>query len=157
MTMTCKVCRHPRRKEIEAALVVGEALRPIASRFSLTTTPLKTHQKHWTPIAAAKAAKAEAHERAIVDRLRDLQGETTAVLDAVRGDTDKVTPLEAIRELGRLYELEAKLTGALAPRKVEHTRKDLTRGEQVDELRKLEAEIVAECARLEAEQSKGMH
>lgn len=54
-------------------------------------------------------------------KVLELQAEALSIFEAVKADLEGTTPLDAAREVGRLLELEAKLTGAFAPKQVEVT------------------------------------
>jgi integrase len=42
----CKICEHPTRAEIEAALRAGVSDRKIAARFEITRTSVRSHSRH---------------------------------------------------------------------------------------------------------------
>jgi hypothetical protein len=44
MPRVCTVCGHSTREVIDAALVAGEALRPLAARFQLSPSAIRRHQ-----------------------------------------------------------------------------------------------------------------
>jgi hypothetical protein len=46
MARPCSVCVHPRRRDIDAALISGEALRTVGGRFSIAKSTLSDHVRH---------------------------------------------------------------------------------------------------------------
>lgn len=69
MARPCSVCAHPRLRDINAALIAGEAQRTIADRFSIAKTNLVRHRPHIQ--AAVHAAEQE--------RVLDVTGHVQAV------------------------------------------------------------------------------
>lgn len=152
MSTRCTICTHKEHAAIDASLVVGEPHRTIAARYGLSKASVTRHMQHARPVAIAIAETGAAHERTVLEKVRALIGDTQAIFDAVKGQSYEVGPIEAARELGRLFELEGKLTGAFAPKLVKHIdAREMTVEEQLEDVRRLEKEIVAERARLEAE------
>lgn len=44
MSMTCTICKHEKRAEIESALVTGKSLRDIAGQFSVSKSAVNRHR-----------------------------------------------------------------------------------------------------------------
>ncbi len=70
---------------------------------------------------ATRAKSEVSHARSVLEKVRELQRVAQSALDAAMLDSPKLDALDAMRELGRLMELEAKLTGEIAPKRVEQT------------------------------------
>ncbi len=164
MTARCKVCGHPERASIDAAIVAGEPQRSIAVRYGLSKGSVARHTQHSASVGPVRREASEARERTILERVRAIAKNAQESFEAslriareVDPDTGRPADLptmsaaDALREMGRMLELEAKITGALAPKKVLHTIRDMTAAEQLAEIRTLEREIAEERARLEAE------
>lgn len=130
MPNTCKVCRHPKRTEIEQLMLNGEALRGIEKRFRLSDSTLARHKaKHLTDVVlrARDATETIRSERVVEDVLRqvsriaELLAEGEAILKRASRSKDTATALEAIRTLASThrearasFELIARLRGELA-------------------------------------------
>ncbi len=133
---TCTVCLHPLRVAIDAALVGGLAVRKIAERYAgLSASAVARHSQGCLSGAPTRAIKALAktslpspvEHRAFVTQafVESSLSRTRRLIDIAQSRLDEapkasITALEAMRELGRLIELEAKLSGELV-RKSEAT------------------------------------
>jgi len=127
--MTCSICRHSRRKEIDKALVAGETQRSIASRFKNASRPsISRHKAHIAPhlARALKRAKAEAVATAeahvadeiasgndLVADLRKLITEAQDIAREARKTKNLSVAMSGIDKQSRVLELIAKLTGQL--------------------------------------------
>ncbi|MGI8423365.1 MAG: hypothetical protein ACR2NO_04530 [Chloroflexota bacterium] len=123
MTMTCTVCRHPERTAIERALVAGESVRSVASRYVTKQRPLGhmalfRHKDEHLPAALVKAhAAAEvAHADDLLAQVRMLQGRASGILDRAERAGQLLVALAAIREARGCLELLGKLMGELDDR-----------------------------------------
>ncbi len=119
MPRTCTVCMHKDREAIDTALVEGEAVRPVASRYvPLSKTALQRHKDEHLPKALmqAQAAQEVAHADSLLDQVQSIQGRTLAILTAAETSKDGRLALGAIREARSNLELLAKLTGELDER-----------------------------------------
>lgn len=72
----CKVCRHPKRADIDAALVRGDVLRTIADQYGTSHQALLRHKDH-IPAELAKAV-----EETRVEQARSLMTMTLDIYDA---------------------------------------------------------------------------
>lgn len=156
MSLRCTVCLHAARAEIDAGLVLGQSHRTIAARYRLSKTAVTRHTAHAKAVTRTIAKVEAAHERTVLERVRELQAHAQRSLQVGLDRAAKLLlpamdPLDSMREMGRLLELEAKLTGAFAPKVVKHVEaRDMTVEEQIADLAKLEREVAEERARLEA-------
>jgi hypothetical protein len=142
-TTMCRACKHEKRDEIDRLLIGGDAPRRVAARYKgLSTTGLQRHQKHIgqllkrayaaDPDGLLKKTR-DAEEEAIKEREAQEKAEATqasSVLAFVRGLVAKAhqftdaaeqkgdlrTAMSGLRELTRMAELLAKLTGELDQR-----------------------------------------
>lgn len=147
--MVCTVCGNPNRAEIEAAIVSGQAIRAVARQFGASRSALDRHVKACTPgTVAAKTALIASHEQNVLEKVRALQASLQAVYDRKTPIAlDEMDPIDVVRELARLAELEAKLTGQLAPKRIDAGQ--MTAAEQlayVDRMRPLLLEAAAKEA-----------
>lgn len=74
MPRVCRVCSHPKRQEIDLALVAGElSFRNIAERFTLSLGSLTRHKADHLPGKLARAKDAK-EQREATDIMAELQG-----------------------------------------------------------------------------------
>lgn len=84
MPRTCTICGHPRRLEIDQALVANESFRNIAERFAVSVGALTRHKDAHVPAALvqAKAAQDEADAIDVMDELRRCFARVNLLFDA---------------------------------------------------------------------------
>jgi len=113
--MTCTVCRHENRDEINQELLACTPLRDIATRFQLSKAALFRHKKADIPSALLQANQIEDHVRAdtLLDRLKELNLETQFILSEAQESGDPDIALKSIARLEKQLELEARLLGEL--------------------------------------------
>lgn len=118
MPRHCTVCDHPQRAAIDQALVSGEAFRPIAARYGLSTGALVRHRTDHIPVALVQAQEAGEVARAddLLAAVRDLQERTLAILSSAEEEDDHALALRAIGEARKNLELLARLVGDLDDR-----------------------------------------
>ncbi len=82
MPRTCTVCAHPKRSEIDRALLDGMTYRTIADRFGLSETALKRHKAEHVParVAKAKEAKQVADADDLLSQLKALRNRAVGIL-----------------------------------------------------------------------------
>ena len=130
MPRVCTICPHPRRAEIDQALVTGNApLRDIARQYRVSKDSLARHRGH-IPKALVKAHQAAEIAQAdsllgdvqeAKDRSERLYTSAELILNRALASQDLRTALQAIRSAvdvmgeARAYlELQGKLTGEFA-------------------------------------------
>jgi DNA-binding transcriptional ArsR family regulator len=117
MSRKCSICNHDRRHEIEHALLRGEPHRTIAQQFTIPRGAVARHLKHVsTALTQARKLREIEDGKSILIQLRELKIQAENL--RVRADRagDYRSALVAVREMTRLVELEARLTGELAER-----------------------------------------
>jgi hypothetical protein len=74
MARVCTICKHPKREEIEAAIIDRASFRDIAERFGTSKTAVFRHSGEHLPAALTAAKKAEEVTRAdtLLDRIEGL-------------------------------------------------------------------------------------
>lgn len=125
MLGTCTVCAHPERKAIDQALVSGEPVRSLVSRYvtkrggSLGHMALYRHRDEHLPELLAKAHDAEevAQADSLLDQVRSLQARALAILDRAEAIGQLMPALAAIRETRGSLELLGKLMGSSPTRR----------------------------------------
>jgi hypothetical protein len=118
MARKCSVCAHPRAADVDRALVEGGAHAAIARSFNLGRDSVRRHLKNGhiaDVVAAAVEAETAARGDGLLDRLRELEDRSRAILDKSERAGDLRSALGAVRELRSLIELWAKLIGELQP------------------------------------------
>lgn len=83
MPRRCSICRHPKRKTIDQALVTGSSIRDIAGQFGLTKSAVQRHLDQHLPAHMVQAAQREAIADAghLCSLLERIERETLAILD----------------------------------------------------------------------------
>jgi len=111
MPRICTVCKHPRRPEIDGALLTGTSYRNIAEHFGLSATAVFRHRRH-VGQALAKAEKANEIARgdALVAQLNQLAADARRIKTQAELMGDLRTALAGVRELTRLVEVAADLS-----------------------------------------------
>lgn len=115
MPRKCSSCSHPKRADIDQALVNDESLRKIAEKFSLKITSVHRHKKSHLPAFLTKAVDAEEIIRAddLLAQVRNLQTKALSILAKAEAAGDLKIALQAIREARGNLELLARLLGEL--------------------------------------------
>ena len=117
MPRKCSLCIHDRRQEIEQALLSGDSYRTIAQRFTVSRDAVVRHRKHLpAALAHARELKEVAHGDSLLAQLRELTLEAQRLKVKAERSGDYRTALAAVRELTRLVELAARLSGELNER-----------------------------------------
>ena len=118
MPRSCTICIHPQASEIDRALIEGElSQRDVSRQFKITKTAVNRHFHNHLPARLVKAQdeKEIAGASDNLTRLEMLQIEAQDILRTAKAAKSLHIALEAIRELSRLIELQAKITGELRP------------------------------------------
>src|SRR5919197_5077121 len=119
MPRTCKCCSQPRRAELDRELVANQRpYRAIAHDFAVSRDSVFRHQRDHLPklLVQAEGAKEIAQADDLLAQLKGLNAKARELAAKAEGAGDYRTALMAIRELARLLELAAKLTGQLDER-----------------------------------------
>ena len=128
MARNCSICAHPKRLQIEQAMIAGASLRDIAGRFGTAKTIVARHRSH---VAEAIARNTEARELArtgtLLEDVRAGERRTESLYEAAQGilknaleDEDPRVAIQAIRAASALMgeargylELRGELTNEL--------------------------------------------
>lgn len=115
MSRTCTVCNNPRVSEINEALLGNEAYRSIAKRFGASASAMYRHQQEHLPqaLVTAKDAAEVLSAHNLLARVGELEGDARRIAAAAEANGDLKVALGGIREMVRIVELMAKLTGRL--------------------------------------------
>ncbi len=115
MPRKCSSCSHPKRADIDQALVNGDSFRNVSKRFSISITSLHRHKKSHLPAFLTKAVDAEDEIRAddLLKQVRNLQTKALSILAEAEATGQLKVALQAIREARGNLELLARLLGEL--------------------------------------------
>ena len=114
MSRKCSICNHDRRQEIEHSLLRGESHRAVAQQFTVPRGAVARHLEHVsTALTQARKLKEVEDGRSILVQLRELNLRAEQLRARADRAGDYRTALLALREIARLVELEARLTGEL--------------------------------------------
>lgn len=151
MPRTCTVCNHPKRSEIDEALLCSDSLRNIAERFGTSITALHRHKAEHLPahLVKAKAATEVLDADRLVQHLELLRQETLDVLAAAKKSKEWGTMLKAVARAEMQLRLAAELLGAL------RTKVDVTEVRMIRSLEDLtDLELEGVIRQMEASQAK---
>jgi hypothetical protein len=114
----CTVCSHPKRSEIDGAIISSEAHRVVAKRFGISPAAVFRHQSDHLPahLAKAKQVAEVVSASSLVDELLKLTRTTGGVLARALADKDGELALKAIARLEKQLELKGRLLGELEDR-----------------------------------------
>lgn len=111
MHPNCHTCNHPKRAEIDLALVAGTSSRQVAIRYNLSHDSVGRHRASHLPGDLLRCREAEdiARSEALLAAVHTLQERTLAILRRVeeRGEVRGV--MAAVREVRRNLELLSRL------------------------------------------------
>jgi len=115
----CRACRHEKNSEIDRAIANGETYSSLAKRFNLSMTGLKRHRGHIPPsVMPALTAMPSAeivHALTVLEHVHHLLGEARRLKELAEKRGDIRTAMYGLRELVRIVELFARITGELEP------------------------------------------
>jgi len=119
MPRPCTVCTHEQREAIDKALVSGEAVTSVQSRYvSVHKMALYRHKDEHLPARLAKAHDAAevAAADSLLEQVQFLRGRAMTILDRAEADGLLMPALAAIREARGCLELLGKLLGQIDER-----------------------------------------
>ena len=120
MPRSCTLCEHPKREEIDRALVGETSNLSVSSVFGVSESAVRRHKANHLPATLAKAHGAGEAARGddLLEQVGDLQRRALAILELAERTGELRTALSAIREARGNLELLAKLLGELDERPV---------------------------------------
>jgi hypothetical protein len=114
MSAKCKICNHDRRQEIEQALFRGDSHRAISQQFSVSRYVVDRHLQHVADaVKRARELVEIDHGKTVLMQLRELVSQAQYLGLRAERAGDNRTALAALRDVTRILELEARLTGEL--------------------------------------------
>ena len=115
MPRHCTICDRDDRHAIDQALVGGEALRNISQRCSVSITALFRHHHSHLPqhLRHAHAVHEVSQADQLLAKVVGLETDAKRLQGLAEDAGDLKTALQAVRELVRIIELQARLIGEL--------------------------------------------
>jgi len=119
MARTCTICTHPRRDEIDEAILSGTSYRDIAEHFGTSKTAVWRHADAGhiaDKLVKAKGEKEILAADNLLMEMENLHQRTLTFLDEVEADRDRRSFIAAIKEVRSNIELLMKISTDLAER-----------------------------------------
>ena len=115
MPRVCTICGHPKRNEIDEALLRSDSLRNIAEHYGTSATALHRHKTEHLPVHLVKAQKAAEvlDADSLIEHLQALRVETLDVLAAAKEAKDNKIMLAAVARAEAQLRLASEMLGAL--------------------------------------------
>ena len=117
MARTCSICHHHRRDSMDKALLRGEQITVVASRYNVSEDALGRHKKHMQLVIANAAAQVEqkdlAYGSALLAEIARIRADAERLQIQSERRQDVRGALRAIHERLAVVELEAKLSGQI--------------------------------------------
>ena len=115
MSARCAACTHPKRDELDSAIVAGQTLRAIGKQYGMSASAVLRHRdRHLSPALAAMAARREEEAASgLVAQVRQLVRRADELYTAAAKDGRSSAALAALKEMRGSLELLGKATGEL--------------------------------------------
>ena len=115
MARSCTICRHSQREQINQALVAGMVQLQVAERWKVSKDSVSRHVlSNHVPRNVIMGSDAPSEEdEPILDRLQELIGFARSIMKRAQETNQLTAAINAVRELARIFELMARLTGQL--------------------------------------------
>jgi hypothetical protein len=118
MPRVCTVCTHEKRREIDKTIISGDGLRKTADRFDRGISSVNPHKPQVTAaITRAHEAKEIVHADSLVQQLRELTADAKRIAAKAEKTKQYSAAMPGVREMARIVELVARLTGRLDERR----------------------------------------
>ncbi len=118
MGRSCLICAHPKRAEIDQALVDGVSFRNVTLRYGMSIATVSRHRAAHLPSVMAKGKEADevAHADTLLAQIKDLKERALSILTKAEVAKSWSVALGAIREARQTLELLCKISGELDER-----------------------------------------
>jgi hypothetical protein len=116
MPRRCTVCDHPKRSDVDRALVTRTGpMRGIARKFGMSEDALYRHAWEHLPQTLARGVERKEAARGadLLARLSEVHEDTRAIFREARETQQAGLALQAVARLEKQLELEARLLGEL--------------------------------------------
>lgn len=115
MPQTCKLCRHPKRRDIDRKLVSGTPLRDIASLAGVGYESARRHRNACLPALLAKAEALEVTTAdVLLEEIQQQKEEVDDLREKAKEDGDTRTALLAVDKSLKALDLQAKVSEVIA-------------------------------------------
>lgn len=115
MPQPCSICSHPKRAEINKALVAdGASLRAVARQYDVSKDALQRHVKNGhieEKIKKAQAAQDVVEADDLLSEILDVQKFAQEMRE--KAETQRIA-LEANRDISKILELKGKILGSFS-------------------------------------------
>lgn len=120
MGRECTCCAHPKRDEIDQALVAGASMTEIAERFGVGRCAASRHSRNHlsAALAAMRAQRREDDKASLLQRVETLIDRAETMFAAASKEGKASQALAVLKELRALLELLGKASGELDSRPV---------------------------------------
>ena len=122
MSQSCTVCRSPRLKEVDDAILSKVPVRHIAEQFGLSATSVQSHKKcNGSALARTAVVLADRRGETLAEEIRRKKTEAEELQATATRDGDPRTALVAIKVYADLVKLllDAAALAASGPDEVE--------------------------------------
>ena len=111
----CTVCQHPEVDAINAKLVSGLAVRPLAKEYDLGHMAMQRHRANHLPRELVKAQALQEVEYAdmLLERVEGLYSKALEIMQRAEDDKKYQPAVSALKEARSSLELIARLVGEL--------------------------------------------
>jgi len=134
----CTICTHPKRPEIDAALVGRAPLKEIVATFSISRHALGRHRNHVIELHGLPKEPTKGTDAAsIIAQVLELEDELRLLLATARRTKDRKGQLTIIDKLMSMIEFRAKLAGVIKPQRGAGNKPDRSEGFQLGNLDEL--------------------
>ena len=114
----CTICTHPKRQEIDAALVAGAQLQSAAKAFGVSRYAVGRHARHIIElIGKPKEANKGSDAASMIEELLELEEHLASLYATAQRNKDRKLQLSIIDKRVGLIKFRAELSGAIKPQK----------------------------------------
>jgi len=136
---SCTVCTHPKKAEIDAALVAGIMLQAISKTFGVSRYAVGRHSHHVIELVGKPKEPNKGSDAAsMIEELLELEEHLASLYATAQRNKDRKLQLSIIDKRVSLIKFRAELSGAVKPQKSgagnKPDRSERFNGEGLDEL-----------------------
>ena len=122
-SMKCKICKHPKRPEIDEAIIKSTPIRKIVEEFGDRDISRESVRRHTKHVLAIVKKFDETHQLAMGGNLKAkiqiLEADLTRLQQIAERNGDVTAAIAALKELRQFVELRARIEGQLKPQEVQ--------------------------------------
>lgn len=114
----CTICTHPKKADIDAALVAGVMLKTIAQTFGVSRQSAGRHAHHVIELVGKpKEATKGSDAASMIEELLELEEHLASLYATAQRNKDRKLQLSIIDKRVSLIKFRAELSGAIKPQK----------------------------------------